>query len=71
LLTPKRGKDRQMDVTDRFFRSPIDPDFSDAKARSGNSVQSAATGGKSVVFRLLTGGLLVRIQPEEPFFSTG
>jgi hypothetical protein len=30
----------------------------------------SATPGKSVVFRLLTGGLLVRVQPEEPNFAS-
>jgi hypothetical protein len=35
-------------------------------ATSGNHPQRAANG---FLFRLLTGGLLVRIQPEEPIFS--
>jgi hypothetical protein len=34
--------------------------------RSDDSPQSSAIRSKSFVFRLLTGGLLVRIQPEEP-----
>ena len=48
---------------------PIAPDFIGSKSRSGASPQSRATRGKTVVFRLLTGGLLVRIQPEEPIFA--
>jgi hypothetical protein len=36
------------------------------EARSGNVRQTAAKGGYRFFFRLLTGGLLVRIQPEEP-----
>ena len=34
--------------------------------RFGDSSHASATPGKSVVLRLLTGGLLVRVQPEEP-----
>jgi hypothetical protein len=36
------------------------------EAGSGNAQHAAAKGGYRFFFRLLTGGLLVRIQPEEP-----
>jgi hypothetical protein len=39
-------------------------------ARSGSVQHAAAKGGYRRLVRLLTGGLLVRIQPEEPIFST-
>ena len=38
-------------------------------ARSDNVRHTAAKGDYRFFFRLLTGGLLVRIQPEEPLFS--
>jgi hypothetical protein len=38
-------------------------------ASSGNTQQLEATRGNSTETPLLTGGLLVRIQPEEPIFS--
>src|SRR5260221_1114776 len=62
LLTPKRGLGR---LTDASLGSSIGPVFIGSNSRSGISAQDAATGGKTGVFCLLTGGLLVRIQPEE------
>jgi hypothetical protein len=46
------------------------PNSTSDDARSGNVQHTAANGGYRFFFRLLTGGLLVRIQPEEPIFST-
>jgi hypothetical protein len=45
------------------------PDFFSVDQRNNNSRQHAAKGGYDRLFRLLTGGLLVRVQPEEPIFS--
>jgi hypothetical protein len=41
-------------------------DFMGSNLRSGAFPQSASTVDKSPVLRMLTGGLLVRVQPEEP-----
>jgi hypothetical protein len=38
-------------------------------ASESNEPQRAAKSGYRFLFRLLTGGLLVRVQPEEPIFS--
>src|SRR5262249_44991698 len=66
LLTPRGGLKPQRPTSDRVFRSWIEIDFIEADLSSGVPTQLLATRCKSVVFRLLTGGLLVRIQPEEP-----
>jgi hypothetical protein len=46
------------------------PDSTRDEARFGNLRQTAAKRGYHFFFRLLTGGLLVRIQPEEPLSFT-
>jgi hypothetical protein len=46
--------------------SSIGSVFSASIWRFGDSPHRSASRGNSVVLRLLTGGLLVRIQPEEP-----
>ena len=42
------------------------PDLAASDSRSSNARQSPTKIGYRCYFRLLTGGLLVRVQPEEP-----
>ena len=59
----KGGKQRQTTAQSESQKSL---DSSGDGARSGKAQQPAAKSGYRRLFRLLTGGLLVRIQPEEP-----
>jgi hypothetical protein len=66
LTAAKAGKARQSPAKGETEKRP---DSAGADARSGKGQQRAAKRGSRRFFRLLTGGLLVRIQPEEPIFS--
>src|SRR6476646_6279490 len=65
--TSKRGLGR---LTAASLGSSIGSMFTGSNSRSGVVAQGAATGGEMGVFLLLTGGLLVRVQPEEPLFAS-
>jgi len=63
LSAPKRGLGLHAKAQDNRHSNP---GFFGSNSHSGMSSQSSAECVKSVVFALLTGGLLVRVQPEEP-----
>ena len=66
LLTPKPGLGRP---TAASVGSSIGSVFIASNSQFGASAQTAAMDGKMAVFLLLTGGLQVRVLPEEPILS--
>ena len=64
FATAGRRKSRQRAA---HSESENEPDSTERDARSGNAKQRSANGSYRRLFRLLTGGFLVRVQAEEPY----